>query len=103
MATAADAILMLIADLEHSTQPEDAKAAFKQMLLQKLDGLQTEGEQRVHFVRHLLRQGAPRSVIRDRLQVRFKVGRTQAYRDIEQALQLSLPIGTPEGSTGIFQ
>ena len=73
------------------------------MLLQKLDGLLTEGEQRVHFARHLLRQGEPRPVIRSRLQMRFKVGRTQAYRDIERALQLSLPIGTMEGSTGIFQ
>lgn len=103
MPTVTDALLMIIADLDHSTQPESSKAAFKALLLQKLENLQTEGEQRVHFARHLLRQGAPRTVIRDRLQVRFKVGRTQAYRDIEQALQLSLPIGTPEGSTGIFQ
>jgi hypothetical protein len=103
MPTIADAILMIIADLEHSPQPETAKAAFKQLLLQKLDGLQTEGEQRVHFARRLLDQGMPRSMIRDRLQVRFKVKRTQAYRDIEQALQLSLPIGTAEGSTDVFQ
>lgn len=103
MPTVADAILMIIADLEHSTQPETAKAAFKALLLQKLDGLQTEGEQRAHFARRLLDQGIPRSTIRDRLQVRFKVKRTQAYRDIEQALQLSLPIGTAEGSTEVFQ
>ncbi len=103
MPTIADAILMIIADLEHSSQPDSAKAAFKTLLLQKLDGLQTEGEQRVNFARRLLDQGVPRSMIRDRLQVRFKVKRTQAYRDIEQALQLSLPIGTRAGSTETFQ
>lgn len=103
MPTIADAILMIIADLEHSPQPESAKAAFKALLLQKLDSLQTEGEQRVQFARHLLDQGTPRPVIRERLQVRFKVKRTQAYRDIEQALQLSLPIGTRARSTETFQ
>lgn len=103
MATVADAIRMIIADLECSTQPDTAKAAFKELLLEKLDSLQTEGEQRAHFARRLLDHGTPRAVIRERLQVRFKIKRTQAYRDIEQALQLSLPNGTEQGSTDVFQ
>lgn len=102
MPTVADALRIIIADLERSTQPESAKAAFKALLLQQLEGLQTEGEQRVHFARRLLDKGVPRAVIRERLQVRFMVKRTQAYRDIEQALKLYLSIGTPASSTDAF-
>jgi hypothetical protein len=103
MATASDAILVLLAELDRSTQPPDAVEAFRQLLLQKMTDLMTEGERRVHFARHLLGLGTPRSMIRARLEVRYNVGRTQAYRDIEQALQLSLPNGTKERFTDIFQ
>jgi len=103
MATASDAILVLLAELDHSTQPPDAVEAFRQLLLQKMADLMTEGERRVHFARHLLGLGTPRPMVRARLEVRYKVGRTQAYRDIEQALQLSLPNGTKERFTDTFQ
>ena len=103
MATASDAILMILAELDHSTQPPDSVEAFRQMLLQKMTDTMTEGERRVHFARHLLKLGTPRPTVRARLEARYNVGRTQAYRDIEQALQLSLPNGTKERFTDTFQ
>lgn len=87
MPTAADGFLLLLDQLEHSTQPESAKAEFREMILQKLNGLLTEPEQRVRFAKHLLALGTPRPVIRERLQTRFGIERAQAYRDIDQALQ----------------
>lgn len=87
MATIADGYLLLLQELELCTQPEAAKAEFRALILQKLGDVLTEREQRVQFARHLLALKTPRSVIRERLQNRFSIERTQAYRDIDQALQ----------------
>jgi hypothetical protein len=87
MPTLADGFLLLLDELERSTQPESAKAAFRELVLKKLKDVLTEREQRVLFARHLLALGTTRAVIRERLQNRFGIERAQAYRDIEQALQ----------------
>jgi DNA-directed RNA polymerase sigma subunit (sigma70/sigma32) len=87
MPTIADGYQVLLDQLERSPQPESAKAAFRELILQQLNGALTEREQRVHFARHLLGLGTARSVIRERLQNRFGIERAQAYRDIDKALQ----------------
>lgn len=44
---------------------------------------------RVQFARRLLDAGEPRTTIRDRLMVRFRIGRSVAYGAIDAALKLS--------------
>lgn len=87
MPTLADGFYLLLEELENMDQPADVKTEFRTLILRKLNDALTEPEQRVQYARHLLGQRVPRSVIRERLQTRFRVERSQAYRDIDQALQ----------------
>lgn len=45
-------------------------------------------EQRMAFAREHLAAGRPRTEIRDRLMCRFSIGESQAYRDMQAALQI---------------
>jgi hypothetical protein len=60
-----------------------------------------EREERTVFARELLARKVSRATVRDRLMAHFSISKTQAYRVIEQALQLShFPpgFGTASGS-----
>jgi site-specific recombinase XerD len=60
-----------------------------------------EREQRTEFARELLARKVSRPTVRDRLMAHFSISKTQAYRVIEQALQLSHfspSFGTASGS-----
>ena len=48
-----------------------------------------EQGERIEFARRLLEMREPRPVIRDRLKARFQIKKSQAYRDIEEALKLA--------------
>lgn len=48
-----------------------------------------ERGERVEFARNLLSKREQRTTIRSRLMARFQISKTQAYRDIQEALQLS--------------
>lgn len=59
-----------------------------------------EREERTEFARELLAKRVSRATVRDRLMAHFGISKTQAYRVIEQALQLSHfspSFGTPSG------
>jgi hypothetical protein len=60
-----------------------------------------EREERTVFARELLAKRVSRATVRDRLMAHFSISKTQAYRVIEQALQLSHfspGFGTASGS-----
>jgi hypothetical protein len=60
-----------------------------------------EREERTVFARELLARKVSRATVRERLMAHFSISKTQAYRVIEQALQLShFPpgFGTASGS-----
>ena len=60
-----------------------------------------EREERTIFARELLARKVSRPTVRDRLIAHFSISKTQAYRIIEQALQLShfsTSFGTASGS-----
>lgn len=60
-----------------------------------------EREQRTEFARELLARKVSRPTVRDRLMAHFNISKTQAYRVIERALQLSHfspSFGTASGS-----
>ena len=60
-----------------------------------------EREDRTVFARELLAKKVSRATVRDRLMAHFSISKTQAYRVIEQALQLSHfspSFGTASGS-----
>jgi hypothetical protein len=60
-----------------------------------------ERAERTEFARELLARKVSRPTVRDRLMAHFSISKTQAYRVIEQALQLSHfspSFGTASGS-----
>jgi hypothetical protein len=77
----------------------DGNEGDKEALREFLRGLLV-GDERVYFARHLLALKEPRATIRDRLQARYQIGRSQAYRLIDTALQAGPTVpsnGTPGG------
>ena len=82
-----DGYLALLEELSAVDADPKAKDAFRQLVLQRINSELSEQEERVRFARHLLANGEPRPVIRERLQARYTIGRAQAYRDIDRALQ----------------
>jgi hypothetical protein len=72
--------------------PPAVKQQFEELIRRQaaLDGVASlDRRERVQFARHLLDLQEPRAVIRDRLMVKYDLGRSQAYQVIDQALQLS--------------
>jgi len=77
---------------------EDTKRQFEELIRRSaaLDGVTgLERSERVQFARRLLDLHQPRTIISKRLMVRYEIGRTQAYKAINEALQLS---GFPDGN-----
>lgn len=71
---------------------EPAKNAFREAIrrIAKTQGVGSlERGERVEYASELLARRVQRVFIRDRLKSRFQISKTQAYRDIEEALQLS--------------
>lgn len=71
---------------------EGAKRQFEEFIRQSAadDGITSlDRSERVKFARHLLDQKEPRATISKRLQVKYGIGRSQAYQVISDALQLS--------------
>jgi len=90
--------LRLLDELAGIGAPEEVKRQFEEILRRNaaLDGVTgLDRQERTQFARHLLDLREPRTVIRDRLMIRYSIGRTQAYQVIDQALQLS---GFPPGN-----
>lgn len=88
----------LIDGLAGIAAPEEMKRQFEELIRRSatLDGVTgLERSERVQFARHLLDLHQPRAVISKRLMVRYGIGRTQAYKAITEALQLS---GFPAGN-----
>lgn len=71
---------------------EPAKKAFREVIrrIAKDQGVGSlERGERVEYAGEMLGRLVQRVFIRDRLKARFHISKTQAYRDIEEALQLS--------------
>lgn len=82
----------LLEDLATIAAPEETKRQFEELIRRSalLDGVTSLGRpERVKYARHLLEIREPRSVISRRLMARYKIGRTQSYQVISDALQLS--------------
>lgn len=84
--------LQLIDGLAGIPVPDEFKRQFEELIRSTaaLDGVTAiDRGSRVKFARQLLAQHEPRPVICKRLMVRYGIGRTQAYKVISEALQLS--------------
>lgn len=71
---------------------DEVKQTMRELILQtaRQNGVASlEQTERVEFARSLLNQREQRAVIRGRLMARFEISKSQAYRDMEAALQLS--------------
>ncbi|MVW64519.1 hypothetical protein GPY61_31865 [Massilia sp. NEAU-DD11] len=82
----------LIDGLAEMAVPVEIKLQFAELIRRSaaLDGVTgLDRSERVLFARRMLDLGEPRPVIRNRLMVRYQLGRSQAYGIIAQALQLS--------------
>ena len=83
---------------------EPAKKEFRDAIrrIAKIKGvIGIERGERIEYAGEMLGRKVQRAVIRDRLQVRFGVSKTQAYRDIEESFELSHKpptIGNQDGS-----
>ena len=90
----AGGFITLLDELARLDQPEDAKPAFRELIVAQMEATLTVPEQRVRFARHLLDQKAPRHLISERLKARFGIEHAQSHRDISKALQSYLPDDT---------
>lgn len=89
-----DVLLHLMRLLDECNASCDAKSEFRSLIKQVgiAHGVGAlEREARVRFARHLLDVREPRHIVRDRIMARFGVGDSQAYRDIDRALQKTVP------------
>ncbi len=87
----ADVINDLLAKLEGCDAAPEAIAEFRRMIesVGARHGLLVPlQEQRIQFARQLLDERRPRAEVRDRLMHRFSIGESQAYRDLQAALQI---------------
>ena len=78
---------MLLESLNELDVPEDAKEAFRKLVAETATA-ELPPYERVQFARRLLNAREPRNIICQRLMNRFEIGRSQAYRDIVDALQI---------------
>lgn len=88
----------LIDGLAGIAAPEEMKRQFEELIRRRaaLDGITgLELSERVQFARRLLDLHQPRPIISKRLMVKYGIGKTQAYKAITEALQLS---GFPPGN-----
>ncbi|WP_426117274.1 hypothetical protein [Massilia sp. PWRC2] len=102
-----------IADLVAQLESIDADAAVKKQIRYRLykvgamHGVRPLRQmERVDFASHLLELAVSVSTIRDRLMATFKVGDSQAYRDVQKALNLRhlTPLnGTPRAENGSIE
>lgn len=91
----AGAFLAVLAEVERMDAPSHAKHQLKAFINETCHtaGITVIGrKERVQFARRLLDNGEPRPIIRDRLMIRFGIGRASAYNAIDAALQLSKAI-----------
>lgn len=82
----------LLAGLARMAVPEEIKRQFEELIRRRaaLEGVTSlDRQERVQFARHLLDLQEPRPVICQRVMTRYEIGRSQAYKVIDQALQLS--------------
>lgn len=87
----ADVLTELLAELGKRKVASAAMAEVQQVVqeVRERHGLAASlQEQRMTFAREYLAAGRPRVEIRDRLMCRFSIGESQAYRDIQAALQI---------------
>ncbi len=87
----ADVLNDLLAKLDECTAGPEAVAEFRRMIesVGARHGLVAPlQEQRVEFARYLLEARRPYTEVRERLIARFAIGKSQAYRDIQAALQV---------------
>ena len=84
------AILERLNDLDG---PPDAIEAFRAIVQEQLDAGMPQREERVQFASNQLASRTPRAEICRQLCDRFGVGKSQAYRDITDALNLSQRMG----------
>jgi len=86
------AIREIIDGIEAMDLDPVAKRQFRQLVraVGAAHGLSwIEREERTVFAKELLVRKVSRATVRDRLMAHFSISKTQAYRVIEQALQLS--------------
>lgn len=85
--------LALLAKLTALDVPEDTKSVFRSIVEAQLKAEAPDREARIRLVRDQLAAGMPRAEICRQLCERFAIGKSQAYRDIDAALNLSQPMG----------
>lgn len=86
----AEVLTDLLAKLDECDADEEAKAEFRRIILAvdaSHEADASTSDERTQFVRHLLALGESRAGIRDRLMVRYRISRAQAYRHISEALK----------------
>lgn len=86
---ATDVMLTILAEVDRIDAPQHARYALSKFITEQCAaaGIKAvDRAARVQFARRLLDAGELRSTIRDRLMVRFNVGRSVAYAAIDSAL-----------------
>jgi len=98
----ADVLRHLLEEIEFDSAGHEIKEHLRQLVrrIASRNGVNCfVKDEQIAFVQHQLAMRTPRAAIRQRLMSGFDISRSQAYRIIEEALQLSQkpPIfGTPK-------
>jgi hypothetical protein len=85
--------LALLEQIAGMDVPHDAKELFRSIVEARLRADPPDREARVHLARAQLDAGVSRADICRQICERFGVGKSQAYRDIDAALNLSQRMG----------
>lgn len=83
--------IQLIERMADIDAPPEIKRQYEEIVRRQavLDGVKAlERRERVQHARHLVEQGLDRSLISERLQAAYDIGKTVAQEDITKALQL---------------
>jgi hypothetical protein len=85
--------LALLAQIDEMNVSAEAKLLFSALVEEKMLSEAPDVSVRVRLARNQLAAGVPRAEICRQLCARFAIGKSQAYRDIEAALNLSHTMG----------
>ena len=87
-----NALIKILSGIDFLDAPDHSKRDFRAFVTQvcfECSIRLINAQERIDFARRLLNLKEPRATIRDRLMVRFHIGRSQAYRIIDTALTMS--------------
>lgn len=85
--------IALLEQIASMDVPHDARELFRSIVEDKLKAEAPDRDARVRLARDRLAAGVPRADICRQLCERFAIGKSQAYRDIDAALNLSQRMG----------